>query len=342
MNMKSLALAASVALTPVAAVADPAGCDPNEERLVFSHITAISGHPKGEAAASFAEVVNERMDGRYCVEVFGNSDLYTDGPELFEAMLAGEVHFAAPSMSKLSPFTPRFQLFEIPFLFDGPLHAMEFFNSDDARRHLLSELEDDGFYGLNFWSNGMRQLSADVPLRGPYDGAGRTFRVQASTPIINRQIELMGITPKKLAFKDVHDALASGEVQGQQNTWSNIYSKEFYLHQAAVTETNHTYLGYVFMTSTRFLDGLDPQTRREFVELADLVTHERNRFAYELNQMAREEILYDDGIVIRLSPDELQKWRDAFAPILIEFRDVVGSELLDAAMRINAETDPFN
>ncbi|MEM9797658.1 MAG: DctP family TRAP transporter solute-binding subunit [Pseudomonadota bacterium] len=337
------ALALTTGLTAAASATEGVntGCDAGEEVLKLSTVTSLNGHPKGEAAKSFAAAVNERMEGRYCLEVYGSSELYPDDDTLFDAMRRGEVHFAAPSMSKLTGFTEAFQLFEIPFLFDGPLHAMEFFGSD-AAKGLLAEMEDDGFYGLSFWSNGMRQFSATVPMRTPYDAQGMTFRVQASTPIINRQIEIMGITPQKLAFSKVHDALAAGEVQGQQNTWSNIYSKEFYVHQAAVTETNHTYLGYVFMTSRTFLDGLDEATRQEFIDIAELVTHERNRFAFELNQIARAEILYDDGVILSLAPTELQEWRDAFSPILSEFRDVVGGDLLDAAIKINAETKPFD
>lgn len=341
MKMFSKFVAAAALALAQSAAADPAGCDAGETVLKFSLVTSLNGHPKGEAALAYAEAINAEMDGRYCMEVYGSSELYADGPELFDAMNRGEVHFAAPSMSKLGDFTKGFLLFDIPFIFDGPLHVLEFLDTD-AARDLLLEIEDDGLVGLGFWSNGMRHFSATVPMRLPGDAEGLTFRVQSSSPVTLMAMDIMGITAKKLAFSKVYDALASGEVQGQQNTWSNIQSKGFYLEQAAVTQTNHTYLGYVVMASKAFFDGIPASDRQVFIDTMKLVTHERNRFAFEINQARRQDILDDEGIIIRLAPQEVQAWRDAFAPILTAFRDEIGANLIDAAIRSNAQTDPYN
>ena len=59
-----------------------AECDPGERLVRFSHVVAASGHPKGEAATLLAERVNSEMDGRMCMEVFPNSQLYNDNKVL--------------------------------------------------------------------------------------------------------------------------------------------------------------------------------------------------------------------------------------------------------------------
>ena len=83
----------------------------------FSHVTASSGHPKGEAAALFADRINEEMNGRMCVEVFPNSQLYNDN-KVLEALVLGDVEMAAPSLSKFEQFTLSFRIFDLPFLFE--------------------------------------------------------------------------------------------------------------------------------------------------------------------------------------------------------------------------------
>jgi len=93
--------------------------------------------------------------------------------------------------------------------------------------------------------------------------------------------------------------------------------------------------------STAFLNSLDPATREEFVSLFALITHERNRFAYEINQQRRQDIIDDDGIIIRLSEAELNEWRTALAPIVDQFRRDVNAGLIDAAIAANAAADPF-
>ena len=321
--------------------ADPAGCDTGEQVLKFSIVTALQGHPKGEAVIAYADQINAEFDGRFCMEVYGNSELYPDDETLFAALDAQEIHFAAPSLSKFGQYTRKMDLFNLPFLFDGPLHALAFLQSD-AVGLLGDEVEDAGYPVLGYLSNGMRQFSATVPLRLPGDAEGLTFRVSSSSPITAQVLDVMGVTPKQLSFSKVFDALDSGEVQGQENTWSNIATKEFYLVQAGVTETNHTYLGYPMIASGAFFDSLDDETRERFIELAKLTAHERNRFAFELNQISRQDIIDDEGLIFTLTDQELQAWRDAFAPVFAAFRDDIGADLVDAAIRINAETDPFN
>ncbi|MXU66471.1 DctP family TRAP transporter solute-binding subunit [Oceanomicrobium pacificus] len=334
-GLAALAVAAGMILSPSLAAAK---CDAGEKILKFSLVTAIDGHPKGEAAKAFAERVNREFQGSYCLEIYGNSELYDDDV-VFDALLSGDVHFAAPSLSKFGKYTKKLQLFDLPFLFDSPLHVMEFLSTPDALA-LKNSINTSGFQGLEFWANGMLQMSGARPLRVPADAAGLTFRIQPSA-VTDATFRALGAETKTLAFSKVYDALASGEVNAQYNTWSNIQTKGFYLEQAAVTETNFAYLGYMVVTSSAFLDGLDQATRDKFLGLLKLTTHERNRFAFEINQIRRQDIIDDDGIIIRLNEEELQLWRDAFAPVWDQFRDEIGRDLVAAAVKANAEAKPF-
>lgn len=316
-----------------------ANCDEGEQVMKFSLVTALKGHPKGEAALALAEQINTQLNGRLCMEVYGSSELFDDDL-VFDALLNGEVQMAAPSAAKFGKYSQELQLFDVPFIFDSALHVMEFLGSE-ASDKMLSTVEDDGFTVLGFWSNGMYQISATKPLRVPSDAAGLTFRVQSLSPTVQGLLDAMGAQGKRLAFSKVYEALESGEVQGQYNTWSNIQTKEFYLHQAAITETNLGYLGYPVVTSNAFLESLDPETREELIGIFKLVTHERNRFSFEINQARRQDILDDEGIIIQLSKPEIQAWRDALAPIVDQFRQDVDAELIDAAIEANANADPF-
>ena len=99
----------------VSASAALAQCDPGEVVIKFSHDVAET-HPKGVAANMLAERVNAEMDGKACLEVYPNSTLYDDN-KVFEAMLLGDVQLAAPSLSKFEPYTKKYRLFDLPFLF---------------------------------------------------------------------------------------------------------------------------------------------------------------------------------------------------------------------------------
>lgn len=341
MKLAQHVLAAAALAAPVAAAAQTSPCDPGEQELRFSLVTAVEGHPKGEAALAFAREVSRKLDGRYCVTVFGNAELYDDDAALYEAMLAGEVAFAAPALDKLDMFTPKLTLFSLPFLFDGPLQALDFLDSD-AAAEILADFEDDGFHAFGFWSNGMRQMSASVPIRGVADTAGLKFRASNGTAITAATFEAIGAEAVPLPFSQVYDALKSGEVQGQENTWSNIETMRFHEVQAAVTETNHNYLGYLTMTTTALLDSMTPEDRQAVIDTMRLVTHESNRFSFELNELSRQNILDDGGTIIALTEAEMQEFRDAFRPVFDRFKGEIGAELVDAAVELNATSDPFN
>ena len=111
-------IVSAVAGVAMAALAAPAfaKCDKGEMVIKFSHVTNTDKHPKGIAATLLAKRVNAEMNGKACMQVFPNSTLYDDN-KVLEAMLQGDVHLAAPSLSKFEKFTKKFRIFDLPFMF---------------------------------------------------------------------------------------------------------------------------------------------------------------------------------------------------------------------------------
>ena len=305
-----------------------AECDPGETVIKFSHVTAVSGHPKGEAVAAFARRVNRQMDGQFCVRVYPNSVLYDDN-QVLEALIANDVQMAAPSLSKLEPYTYAFRVFDLPFLFFDLDEVMRFQSSATGRR-LLRSIEGTGLTGLGYWHNGMMQMSADKPLLLPDDVKGLTFRTQTSE-LLSEKFHILGATTKQLSFKDVYRALATGKVNGQENTWSNVYSKRFFELQDGVTETNHSYLGYVVLVGTAFWQGLPDKGRADLQKIFDEVTAARNHLAGKLNDESRQAIIDAGGVVRTLSDLQRDAWKLAMEPIWTQYEDQIGADVLKDA-----------
>ena len=269
--LKTFAIAAGLLTTTAFGAA--ANCDDGEMVIKFSHVVAATGHPKGDAATMLAERVNNEMNGKACMEVFPNSTLYDDD-KVLEALLLGDVQLAAPSLSKFEAYTLKYRLFDLPFLF-ASLKAVDAFTTSDAGKDLLKVMEDKGYTGLGYWSSGLKQFSANKPLVAPADAAGLKFRVQTSDVAV-AMIEAMGASAQKLAFKEVYGALQTGVVDGQENSWSNIYTQKFFEVQDGITETNHQLLAYLLVTSTEWLNGLDADIRDQFVAIVDDVNMKAN------------------------------------------------------------------
>jgi C4-dicarboxylate-binding protein DctP len=327
-----MAAAAVVMSTGVAAAA----CDDGEIVIKFSHVTNTDKHPKGIAASLLADRVNEEMNGKACMEVFPNSMLYNDD-KVLEAMLLGDVQMAAPSLSKFEKYTKKFRLFDLPFMFQDINAVDRFQNSEDGQK-LKESMKRKGLLGLAFWHNGMKQLSANVPLVEPSDAEGLKFRVQASDVLV-AQFEALGANPQKMAFSEVYGALQTGVVDGQENTWSNIYGQKFFEVQDGITETNHGIIDYLVVTSSDWWEGLDADVRDQLATILEEVTEERNSESYAVNQANRKLIVEAGSTIRELTPEQRAMWVEAMKPVWAQFEGDVGADLIEAAQAANAMTN---
>jgi C4-dicarboxylate-binding protein DctP len=269
--------------------------------IKFPHVTAPAT-PKGQTAERFKQLAEQRFPGRVRVEVYPSAQLMEDSESL-EALAFGEIQMIAASLSLFDRLTTKFQVFDLPFLFPD-LAAVERFQQAPAGRVLLSALTEQGILGQGFWHNGMKQLSGPRPLVRPADAAGLKFRVMESD-ILQAQIETVGGSPQKMAFGEVYQALQTGTVDAQENTWSNIYSSKFYEVQPYVTETNHGYIGY--------LGG--------------------NARAEEINVDGKQKIAESGrSQITTLTPEQLAEWQVAMRPVWDQFRASIGPDLIDSAL----------
>ena len=299
----------------------------------FSHVVA-EHTPKGQAALKFKELAEKKLAGKVQVQVFPSSQLFGDGKEM-EALLLGDVQIIAPSLSKFDRYTKKLQVFDLPFLFDD-IAAVDRFQHSPEGVALLDSMKSKGIKGLAYWHNGMKQLSTDKPqLKRPEDVKGLKFRIQQSD-VLEAQFRALGANPQKMAFSEVYQALQTGVVDGQENTWSNIYSQKFYEVQKTIAETNHGVIDYMVITNAKWWDGLPADVRQGLAEAMAEATAYGNNLANDLNARDQRRIAEADKAKIQtLSKDDLAAWRKAMAPVWQKFEGQIGKDLIEAAQKAN-------
>jgi C4-dicarboxylate-binding protein DctP len=326
--MKKLLSAAVIAATAFS-VSAFAECDKGERVAKFSFVTAATGHPKGEAATAIAKRINTEMNGKMCMQLFPSSQLFDDN-KVMEALLLGDVQIAAPSLSKFEAYTKKYRIFDFPFLFPN-MEAVDKFTNGPKGQELLGAIEDKGYVGLSYIYNGLKHFSANKPLLKPTDAQGLKFRVQTSDVAV-AMIEAIGGNAQKLAFKEVYGALQTGVVDGQENTWSNIYTKKFFEVQNGVTETNHQLLTYLAVTSKDWLSSLPADVRDQFTTIFKEETAAANARATKINEENKQKIIAAGGEVRALTADQRKAWISVMRPVWDKFAADVGQETLDAAI----------
>ena len=313
------------------ALATPAFADPIVIKV--SHVVA-ENTPKGQAALKFKELAEKKLPGKVQVQVFPSSQLFGDAKEM-EALLLGDVQIIAPSLSKFDRYTKKLQVFDLPFLFHD-IQAVDRFQHSKDGQALLDAMKSKGIKGLAYWHNGMKELSSDRDkLRVPEDVKGLKFRIQPSD-VLEAQFRALGANPQKMAFSEVYQALQTGVVDGQENTWSNIYSQKFHEVQKTIAVTNHGVIDYMVVTNAKWWDGLPADVRKGLQEAMDEATKYGNGLANDFNERDRKRI--EDAHKARiqpLTPDDLAKWQKAMEPVWKKFEGGIGRDLIQAALQSN-------
>jgi C4-dicarboxylate-binding protein DctP len=315
------------------ALAFSAGAAQAQMVIKFSHVVA-EATPKGQGALKFKEVAEKLLPGKVKVEVFPSSQLFGDAKEM-EALLLGDVQLIAPSLSKFDRYTKKLQIFDLPFLFENT-EAVDRFQQGAQGKALLTSMTGKGLRGLAYWHNGMKELSTNKDqLKRPEDVKGLKFRIQASD-VLEAQFRALGANPQKMAFSEVYQALQTGVVDGQENTWSNIYSQKFYEVQKTIAETNHGVIDYMVVTNAAWWDKLPPDVKKGLEQAMDEATKYANKLAEDLNQKDRKRIADAGKAKIQvLSKDDLAVWRKTMEPVWKKFEGEIGADLIQAAQKSN-------
>src|SRR5437016_5239198 len=299
--------------------------------IKFSHVVA-QDTPKGKGALRFQELAEKYTNGKVKMEVYPNSTLYKDKEEL-EALQLGAVQMLAPSNSKFGPIgVKEFEVFDLPYILpdlatlrkvtDGPLGA-----------RLLKLLDSKGMTGLAYWDNGFKEMSANKKLISPVDYKGVKFRIQSSK-VLEAQFRALGSIPQVMAFGEVYQALQTGVVDGQENTWSNIYTQKMYEVQKYATVTNHGYIGYVVVVNKKFWDGLPADVRVGCEKAMKEATEYGNGQSAKENDDALEAIKKSGKTeIIALTPEQDAAMRKAMEPVYKDGASRVGQPLIDEFLK---------
>lgn len=318
-------LALVIGMTSASAFAAPI-------EIKFSHVVA-ENTPKGQMAIKFKQLVDERLKGKVEVNVYPNAQLFGDN-KVLEAMLLGDVEIAAPSLSKFNKYTKQLQVFDLPFLFKD-MAAVDRFQQGPAGQGLLNALDKKGLVGLGYLHNGMKQLSASNPIKTPADIKGKKFRIMSSD-VLAAQFEAVGAVPLKKPFSEVFTLLQTRAIDGQENTWSNIYSKKFFEVQPYITESNHGVLDYFVVTSKEFWMGLDDDLRPQVKKALDEAIAYGNQIAADKANIDRQAIVNSKrSKVLSLTDAERALWVEAMKPVWSQFEDEIGKDLIQAAVKSN-------
>lgn len=275
----------------------------------------------------FGEIVESKTNGSIKVEVYPNGQLGGDR-EVFESLQFGSIQGTTISTGPIAQFAPRFNVFDLPFLFPNSEIAYEILDGQIGT-DLLKDLESQNVVGLNYWENGFRHLTNNIKeVKSPDDVNGLKIRTLEND--LHMDIwKALGANPTPMAFTELFAGLQQGVVDGQENPVGNVTANKFYEVQKYLTKTGHVYNASPFLISKDFWETLTDEEKEIVKEAAE----EAKDYQRELNQQEDEEgfkFLTENGVTVTdLSDAEKEKFFEKVKPVYEKYSSDIGKEFVD-------------
>lgn len=176
----------------------------------------------------FAELVDEKSDGRIEIEVFHGGQLGS-GVETFEAVKNGNLDFAADSFANLATLTKAFEVFHLPFLFESREQMLNALNDEEVQAQVNEELEPSELkWFTTFEIGGPRQVgTSDTKIESAEDLEGMKLRASRSPLEIAAQ-ESWGAAGVTVDWPETPESLRMGMVDGLTVPYASFYSAKFH------------------------------------------------------------------------------------------------------------------
>lgn len=302
----------------------------HEEQIVirFSHVVG-ENTPKGMAAIKLAELIKERSNGHVEIQVFPNGVLYKDGEEM-NALLRGDIQMIAPAISKITTFVPEWSVMDLPYAFKNAKEVHTYVESE-VGQSLMKRLNKHNLISMGIWDSGFKQLSNSIrPIQNLTDLQGLRMRIMPSD-ILAEQFSIAGAYPRRIDFNTVFHQLQKGNVDGQENTLTNITSKNLHSLQDYLTISNHGYLGYLLLMNNEFWNSLPKNVQELLIDTLEEVQKWEWQQAENLSAERLQEMEACQCIQIHyLTEEEIEDWENAFKPVYDYYTENYGFKYIEA------------
>lgn len=306
-----------------------------DEHTIGFGIGLAESSPQYISVEHFAEILDQRTDGRLQVDIFPNSQVGDDN-EMMDALQSGNLEMTYPSTSPAATLVPELAVFDLPFLMPDREAAFAVMDSEPGQE-MLDGFDGTGIKALYFSENGFRQLSTtDTVVESPEDVEGLNVRVLENDVQVDIWEEL-GANPNPLAFGEVFSALEQGVVDGQENPWSTILTSNFYEVQDNASETRHVYTPFITMMSQEFWDGLSEEDQQIVQEAAEQSGEYERVISEEYDEWSKEQLAEEGMEVTELDDEQIEAFEEATRPVYDEWTPRIGEDLVSEVQSIAEE-----
>ncbi|WP_106746498.1 TRAP transporter substrate-binding protein [Yoonia maritima] len=207
------ALLASVAMASAATAC---------EVTLRSSDTHPDGYPTVAAVNHMGTLLEERTDGRLCIEVFHSAQLGQE-KDTIEQTQFGVIDMNRVSLGPFNNIIEETQIPSLPYIFRSVEHMHNVMDGAVGDQ-ILEAFSDHDLVGLAFFDGGSRSFyNSQKPINSIEDLAGLKFRVMQSDMFVD-MVSALGANATPMPYGEVYSSIQTGVIDGAENNWPSYDS----------------------------------------------------------------------------------------------------------------------
>ncbi|MFZ5945447.1 MAG: TRAP transporter substrate-binding protein [Bacillota bacterium] len=286
--------------------------------------TLVADHPYQKGLEKFGEIVKEKTNGKFSVEIFPSAQLGSER-EAIEGVQMGTIDLTLVSTAPLAGFSDAFLVTDLPFIFTSREHAYKVLDGEIGKA-MFDGLKGTGLVGLAYFENGFRNVTnSKLPVVKPEDMKGIKIRTMENQ-IHMDSFRTIGADPTPMAFGELFTALQQKTVDAQENPLPIIYTSKFFEVQNHLALTGHFYAPAPLLISDSLWNSLSADEKKIFQDAANEARDYERKIILDMDNSLLSE-LKANGMQVT-EPDKAE-WQKAMAPVYEKWQDKIGKDLID-------------
>ncbi|MGO6680082.1 DctP family TRAP transporter solute-binding subunit [Rhizobium leguminosarum] len=280
------------------------------QTVLKSSDTHPDGYPTVEGVKYFGELLKERTQGRYSLEVYHSAQLGEE-KDTIEQVRSGVIELNRVSMAPFNGTVKESIVPALPYIFRSEEHMHKVMDGAIGDQ-IKKAFEPAGLVVLAFYDAGARSFyNKTKPINSVADMKGLKFRVIQSDIFVD-MVAALGANATPMPYGEVYSGIETGVIDGAENNFPSYDTAKHAEVAKNYSLDEHTILPEVFVMNKAAFDKLTPEDQAVFKQAAkDSVAKQRELWSAKVTE-SRTNV---EKLGAQISTPDKQGFIDAMAPV---------------------------
>ncbi|MBY5364033.1 TRAP transporter substrate-binding protein [Rhizobium leguminosarum] len=280
------------------------------QTVLKSSDTHPDGYPTVEGVKYFGELLKERTQGRYSLEVYHSAQLGEE-KDTIEQVRSGVIELNRVSMAPFNGTVKESIVPALPYIFRSEEHMHKVMDGAIGDQ-IKKAFEPAGLVVLAFYDAGARSFyNKTKPINSVADMKGLKFRVIQSDIFVD-MVAALGANATPMPYGEVYSGIETGVIDGAENNFPSYDTAKHAEVAKNYSLDEHTILPEVFVMNKAAFDKLTPEDQAVFKQAAkDSVAKQRELWSAKVAE-SRTNV---EKLGAQITTPDKQGFIDAMAPV---------------------------